>query len=137
MLAFGHNDNGQLGLGDYDNRNKPTLVMKDKTIQQIVCGAYHTLILKETGELFAFGNNGFKQLGLDNNRENKNKPTLLMKDKSIQQIICGSCHSFILKNSGELFATGRIGLGDCVNRDTPTLVMKNNNILLINEYKIK
>ena len=132
LLGFGHNHFGQLGLGDNNNRNLPTLVMTDTTIRQIACGSDHTFILKESGELFAFGWNGYGQLGLDDNI-NRNIPTLLMRDKTIRQIICGGYHSFILKESGELFAfgsnyNGQLGLGDYKNRNTPTLLMQDQEI---------
>ena len=58
--------------------------MTDKQIRQIVCGGAHTFILKESGELFAFGYNYYGQLGLGNN--NRNTPTLLMTDKQIRQL---------------------------------------------------
>ena len=53
-----------------------------------------------------------------------------------------SHHTFILKETGELFAFGynnygQLGLGDYVNRNKPTLLMTDNNILSINEHKIK
>ncbi len=49
-------------------------------------------------------------------------------DPTIRQIVCGANHTFILKESGELFAFGEnshgeLGLGDCDNRKTPTLLM--------------
>ena len=55
LFAFGYNEYGQLGLCDDNDRNSPTLVMRDKTIRQIICGGDHTFILKESGKLFAFG----------------------------------------------------------------------------------
>ena len=88
LFAFGRNNYGQLGLGDNENRNVPTLVMQDKEIQQIVCGCYHSFILKESGELFAFGWNYYGQLGLGDNKD-RNIPTLVMQDKKIRQIVCG------------------------------------------------
>ena len=69
LFAYGCNDCGQLGLGDFNNRNKPTLIMRDKEIRQIVCGERHTFILKESKELFAFGRNDFGQLGLGDYKE--------------------------------------------------------------------
>ena len=146
LFAFGWNNDGQLGLGDNENRNVPTLLMKDKEIRQIVCGKFCTFILKNSGELFAFGYNYNSQLGLGDN-ENRKIPTLLMKtgddivpslnlpvqdkvkDNTIRQIVCGGNHSFILTESGELFAFGwnrygQLGLGDNNNRNTPTLLMK-------------
>ena len=88
MLAFSYNYSGQLGLGDNNNRNKPTLLMKYLSIQQMACGELHTLILKESGELLAFGHNHDRQLGLCDN-DNRNIPTLVMTNSSIHQIICG------------------------------------------------
>ena len=138
LFAFGRNAFGQLGLGDFNDRYTPTLVMIDGKIQQIVCGESYTFILRESGELFAFGFNGYGQLGLgqlvlDDDNVNRNIPTLLMMDKEIQQIICGWNHTFILRNSGELFAfgcnvRGQLGLGDDKDRYKPTLVMQDNRI---------
>ena len=38
VLVFGSNLYGQLGVGDYRNRNKPELLMTDPEIKQIICG---------------------------------------------------------------------------------------------------
>ena len=50
--------------------------MTDKQIRQVVCGWDHSFILKESGELFAFGRNNYGQLGLGDNNH-RNKPTLI------------------------------------------------------------
>lgn len=62
LFTFGRNDEGQLGLGDRKNRYTPTLVMEDKTIRQIIYGSFDTFILKESGELFAFGYSRYKSI---------------------------------------------------------------------------
>ena len=121
LFAFGHNGFGQLGLGDYKDRNKPTLIMTNQEIHKIVCGGYNTFILKKNGELFAFGYNKFGQLGLGDN-ETRIKPILMMTDQEIRKIICGETHTFVLKNNGDLFAfgcnnQGQLGLGDNGYRD--------------------
>ena len=59
--------------------------MKDNTIRQIICGSNHSFILKESGELFAFGNNTVGQLGLGDNN-NRNAPTLLGMFENIVSI---------------------------------------------------
>ena len=38
VFAFGKNLSGQLGLGDYKERNKAELLMTDPEIKQIICG---------------------------------------------------------------------------------------------------
>ena len=131
LFAFGSNRFGQLGLGDCKHRTRPTILNRDKTIQQIVCGS-HSFILKKSGELFVFGNNQFGQLGLGD-YYNRATPILLMQDQNIRQIVCGINYSLILKKSGELFAFGgnehgQLGLGDNKNRNVPTLVMHDENI---------
>ena len=133
LFAFGNNECGQLGLGDNENKNMPTLLMQDEEIRQIACGFFHSFILKESGELFAFGWNEYGQLGLGDNNNNRNLPTLLMQDKEIQNVVCGGYHSFIIKESGELFAFGynkygQLGLSDDEDRKIPTLLMKDNTI---------
>ena len=54
LLGFGNNGYGQLGLSDDENRNKPTLVMRDKTIQQIVCGGSSYIYLKRIRRIICF-----------------------------------------------------------------------------------
>ena len=139
LFAFGNNYYGQLGLGDYIDRNVPTLMNKE--IQQIVCGRNHTFILKNNDELFTFGYNYFGQLGLGDHG-NRKTPTLLTKEKGIRQIICGADHTFILKNNGKLFAfgfniQGQLGLDDYKNKDEWSLLMTNENIKIINNTIIK
>ena len=87
-------------------------------------------------ELLGFGDNEYGQLGLGDNN-NRNLPTLLMKDNTIRQIVCGGYHSFILKESGELFAFGnnthgQLGLGDNKKRKIPTLLGTFDNTVSIN-----
>ena len=145
LFAFGDNKYGQLGLGEnlecaHVSRNKPTLLMRDPTICKIVCGGYHTFIIKTNGELFAFGKNHSGQLGLGDGI-NRNKSTLLMKDPSIRKIVCGVDHTFILKSSldppcngqYDVFAFGanywgQLGLGDGIIRNKPTLLMRDPTI---------
>lgn len=89
LLVFGYNENGELGLSDNENRNKPTLLMQTDQIRLIVCGDSHTFILKQKGKLLTCGSNLYGQLGLGHN-EDRNVPTLLMQYKTIRQIILGN-----------------------------------------------
>ena len=51
VLVFGHNGDGQLGLGDNQNRNKAELLMTDPEIKQIICGYYYTMIYRNNGDV--------------------------------------------------------------------------------------
>jgi alpha-tubulin suppressor-like RCC1 family protein len=83
-------------LGDNTriNKLKPTFVfqendiLKDKKIIQISSGYEHSLILSDSGEIFAFGNNLDYQLG-DGTQENKIKPILIFKQQNIIKISSG------------------------------------------------
>ena len=102
VLVFGDNDCGQLGFPykeDYygnSNIKIPTLLMNDRTIRNIVCGGYHTIIYKDNGDVLVFGHNKYGQLGLGHNN-NIYIPTLLINDKSIKNIVCGEYHTIIYK----------------------------------------
>jgi len=47
LYVWGYNENGELGLGDFTGRLKPTLhsFFKNKKIKKLTCGYYHTLAL--------------------------------------------------------------------------------------------
>ena len=56
-------------MRDKENRNKPTLIMKDENIKSICCFGSSNMILKNNGELFVFGYNNygkFKQFLFNN-----------------------------------------------------------------------
>src|SRR5437764_1915040 len=75
IYAFGFNCHGQLGLGDYTDKNSPTLILNLNRIIQIATGYEHSLALSNIGQIYAFGRNDGGQLGLGNNAM-KNIPTL-------------------------------------------------------------
>jgi len=102
VYSFGYNYSGQLGLKDNQHRNIPTFLMDSQDIKSICCGIYHSMILKNNGDLMVFGDNSHGQLGLEN-VNNVNKPTLLMNSLEIKSIHCGASLSMILMENGELF----------------------------------
>jgi len=102
VWSFGDNGIGQLGLGDYNNINKPTQIQNIKA-KQIACGDNHSMIIDMNDNVWSFGNNYFGQLGLGNNGEEteRNKPTQIQNIKATQ-IACGRFHSLILTNIQQL-----------------------------------
>ena len=92
----------------------------------IGAGYTHSLILSNTGQVFAFGNNNQGQLGLGNNG-NRNTPTVIPNLNNIIQVSVGFEFSLILSNEGQVYAfgintTGQLGLRDYKNRNNPTLI---------------
>ena len=65
LWGCGYNSNGQLGLGDTNNRKTFTEITTNiDDIKSFYCGGYHTLILKNDGTLWSCGWNTSGQLGL-------------------------------------------------------------------------
>jgi hypothetical protein len=91
--VWGSNSNGQLGLGDFNNRLIPT----SNTLEDVVSiqgGANHTVFLTNNNEVFTSGGNGYGQLGL-NNQNNSNTPKKV--DISGVDMISASQYSTLLK----------------------------------------
>lgn len=150
LFIFGQNHCGQLGLGDFENRSKPILLMNDKEIKMIYCGSYYSMIYKNNGDLLVFGSNQYGQLGFKANDNidirNNNRyilmPTLLMNDINIKIIYCGRKHSIIYKNDGDLLVfgnndNGQLGfINDKKNIYEPILIMNDPLFVKINDQPI-
>ena len=130
LYTFGRNEYGRLGLGDFTDKNIPTLVtvpdgLKVKTVS---CGSMHTAIITENGNLYTFGNNYYGQLGLGNNT-NTNIPTLVNVPGAlkVKAVSCGGHHTVIITEDDNIYSfghnfDGQLGLGDRDNKNRPEFV---------------
>lgn len=144
LIAFGLNEFGELG----NTTNVETPKANPAPVQvnlpggvgpvtQVVTGAFHTLVLTASGQLYAFGDNRDGQLGNSTNVETEKAnptPTLVTLPGEVgpvSQIAAGAEHSLALTSSGQLYAFGdnETGqLGNATNVETekanaiPTLV---------------
>eukprot|EP01124_Arcella_intermedia_P028318 TRINITY_DN5728_c0_g1_i1.p1 TRINITY_DN5728_c0_g1~~TRINITY_DN5728_c0_g1_i1.p1 ORF type:complete len:406 (+),score=118.67 TRINITY_DN5728_c0_g1_i1:1006-2223(+) len=72
-----------------------------KRIVDVACGAYHTLVLTDKGELYAFGLGDKGQLGLGNAVKHKNAPAILrgqLEKEYIFKIAAGGRHNLAATN---------------------------------------
>jgi alpha-tubulin suppressor-like RCC1 family protein len=144
LYSFGQNEYGELGLaansGTYDANPTPTLVTlpgATGTVAQIATGYSHSLAVTSTGQLYAFGDNDYGQLGNDtgNGTTTANatptQVTLPGQNGAITQIAAGYFHSLAVTASGQLYAfgdndDGQLGNDTDIDSDTanptPTLV---------------
>ena len=65
-----------------------------------------------------------------------------MTDPEIKQIICGSYHTIIYRNNGDVLVFGcneygQLGLGDNQNRNKPVFSMNNINLKMMNNTILK
>lgn len=129
LFVWGRNLEGQLGLGDNENRNLPTqlqlqfaLPVKSK-IRSVCCGGFYTMILLEHNQLYVWGRNTTGELGLGHFM-NMNRPQKLDLGDSIMRICAGNAHSVVTTSDGIYVwgsnYLGQLGLGDYVNRHIPT-----------------
>ena len=61
LWAWGHNEYGQLGLGDTISRTLPTRVGTDTNWKAVSCGYGHTIAIKPDGSLWAWGGHLFSE----------------------------------------------------------------------------
>jgi alpha-tubulin suppressor-like RCC1 family protein len=116
VYSFGHNTEGQLGLGDKKNRNYPELVDLPTQIVALAAGEHHSLFLDVQGQVYVCGSNTYGQLKMGSTKESL-VPLLISFSFPIVTIAAGSDDSFFLDNQGQLASSGsnnfgQLGLGD-------------------------
>ena len=132
LWAWGNNANGKLGLNNTVNRSSPTQVGTDNTWSDVVGNTVAStsfLALKSNGTLWAWGNNGAGQLGL-NDTADKSSPTQIGTDTNWSKIFRGgatSGDSFAIKTDGTLWAWGggnggQLGHNNLIYKSSPTQV---------------
>uniref|UniRef100_A0A7N8YDG2 Regulator of chromosome condensation (RCC1) and BTB (POZ) domain containing protein 2 n=1 Tax=Mastacembelus armatus TaxID=205130 RepID=A0A7N8YDG2_9TELE len=132
VFALGTNCSGCLGLGDLQSTIEPRRidVLCGKKIVSLSYGTGpHVVIATADGEVFAWGHNGYSQLG--NGTTNHGlTPALVSTNlltKRVTEVACGSHHTIALTTDGEVYAwgynnSGQVGSGSTANQPTPRRV---------------
>jgi alpha-tubulin suppressor-like RCC1 family protein len=104
---------------------------------KMAAGYYHSITLKTDNTIWSWGNNDYGQLGLGDSGATtyRNTPTqvttetdwLVMSGTNLSTITAGGSHTLGLRNNRTLWAWGKnnadqLGLGDGIDRNTPTQV---------------
>jgi alpha-tubulin suppressor-like RCC1 family protein len=132
VYAWGYNVFGQLGIGTTKNKNSlvPVLVHlpSGETVTAIAAGQYHCLALTSTGAVYAWGFNGFGQLG-NGTTTNSSLPQLvpLPAGVKVTAVGAGDNHSLVVTSTGAVYAFGKnnfgqLGNGTTTNSTVPLLV---------------
>jgi len=131
LWAWGQNASGKLGLGDYTNRATPSQVGTDSDWVVVAAsgdtyGSGHTIALKTSGTLWAWGYNAYGQLGLGNSGygTDRTTPSQVGTASDWASIAAGYLHTLVTKTTGTLWAwgynwSGQLGDGTTDNRKTP------------------
>eukprot|EP01065_Artemidia_motanka_P033395 TRINITY_DN4038_c0_g4_i1.p1 TRINITY_DN4038_c0_g4~~TRINITY_DN4038_c0_g4_i1.p1 ORF type:complete len:1329 (+),score=229.17 TRINITY_DN4038_c0_g4_i1:46-4032(+) len=131
LFAFGHNENGQLGLGDTAERLLPERVplfgSAGGNLSLVACGSHHSVVVYAR-RLYAFGWNRYGQLALGDD-EDRLEPALVsfFDGMEVDAVACGVQHTVVLCRDGGLFTVGgntygQLGLGHQVNESIPQRV---------------
>ncbi|XP_049623070.1 X-linked retinitis pigmentosa GTPase regulator [Suncus etruscus] len=113
VYSAGGNNEGQLGLGDTEDRNSFQLISfftSRSKIKQLAAGSNTSAALTEDGKLFMWGDNAEGQIGLED-LTNVCVPHQVTVGKPISWISCGYYHSAFVTTEGELFTFGETDSG--------------------------
>lgn len=129
LLACGSNGNYQLGLNDDDDKSillpslfnhsgKLTSIIPDRP-QKIACGGNHTLVLLDSGEVYACGSNEYGQCGLP--KCDNVKTFSKIPGNNWIDISCGWEFSVLVNMNKEIYVCGNglkgeLGLGKAVKQ---------------------
>ncbi|KAG7234463.1 hypothetical protein INR49_004797 [Caranx melampygus] len=132
VFVFGVNCSSCLGTGDSLSTIVPKKLdfLRGKKVISLSYGSGpHILLATEDGQLFAWGHNGYSQLGNGATSQGLS-PVLVtanLQNKKVKEVACGSHHSMALTQDGEVFAwgynnCGQIGSGSTANQPYPRKV---------------
>ena len=143
VWAWGRNSEGQLGdgtSGPGTNKSTPVQVMVNGTtplagVTAIAAGGSYSMALKSSGTAWAWGDNGYGQLG-DGTTVSKSRPVQVMLDSTtpltgVTAVSAGGAHSIALKSDGTVWSwgwnnVGQLGDGSTVAiKSSPVQVMLN------------
>ena len=128
LYMFGAGSYGRLGLGEESDALVPTSVdtLRKHKIAMVSCGAFHTMCITKSQELWGFGGRLYGKLGDGSSTGNAVTPTLISPEagdgsdpSGFIQVSCGTFHTAALTAAGHIKTWGFDGQGQ--------LGLKNNN----------
>lgn len=140
VYGWGSNMYDQLGLEGFGSSPQPIelVLLAGKTIVEIACGSYHSIVIDNTGKLYAFGNNMYGQLGIESSDNSIPIEVASLSTKNIINIACGSYHTLALDSTGQVYAWGcnkgdQLGNGNYIDSVVPItpIPLKNKDIVAI------
>ena len=127
LAAWGSNADGQLGFGNYTDRNVPGLVytagvLAGKTVVAVAAGNSHSLALCADGTLVAWGSNAAGKLGTGTTSSSAMPVAVstsgVLAGKTVVAMAAGERHSLALCADGTVAASGSNTSGELGNGTT-------------------
>ncbi len=129
LACWGWNLYGQLGTGDKENRLLPTFIDSlAGRVEAVAAGSRHTCATTTTDEVYCWGDNTYKQLGIENISESLIPAKVTAITEPIQSIDAGWFHTCGLVSSGSVKCWGgnvfgQLGNGTNVDSSLPVEVV--------------
>ncbi|CAH2062022.1 unnamed protein product, partial [Iphiclides podalirius] len=115
MFAWGLNNYGQLGITGEKRKTaifSPTecdaFTSANTSWGSVACGQHHSLALDSNGLVYAIGRTEYGRLGLGDRTGDAEilEPIPKLQNKKCVNIAAGTCNSFAVTDTGEVFAWG-------------------------------
>ena len=131
LMAWGWNDNGQLGDGTILTRSNAITVATN--VVAAAGGYQHSLFVKGDGTLWTMGYNGVNQLG-DGTSTERHSPVPVASNAVA--VAAGSSHSLFIKDDGTLWAmgynnAGQLGNGTLNEQSNAVAVIGGSNVVAV------
>lgn len=121
VWAWGYNGNGQLGIGNFTPQTTPVQVHTSTGLPAIVslaANGSHVLARAANGAVWAWGYNGYGQLGIGSTTQQTRPQPITSGLTSSRFLGTGSDHSLGVANTGDAWAWGDNGTGQLGNNST-------------------
>jgi len=138
VYAWGNNSSGQLGDGTGENSTTPVRVQTPTDIEftELVGGFFHSAAIASNGTTYAWGDNGFGQLG-DGTAEVRLAPVLVQAPHEVEfvSVAADGSHSIAIGSNGATYSwgnnlSGQLGDGTNTARAVPARVSEALEILV-------
>lgn len=134
LFMCGRGSYGRLGLGNSHPKRTPTLVGRaafdGDAVLMVACGAEHTAVVTEGGNVYTFGRGEYGRLGHGDNQDQlipRRIPAALFNGEQVVMVAAGMLHTVALTNVGHVFTWGhclygQLGHGNQENQSLPQQV---------------
>ena len=125
LWGWGDNDYGQLGDGTITDRTTgPKRIGSAADWTRVSCGSYHSVGLRSTGALYAWGRNSDGQVG-DGTTTDRRSPVGIGGDTDWTHIACGGYQTITMKAGEDCWTwgsnvDGQLGNGTSDDASAPT-----------------
>eukprot|EP00605_Chrysophyceae_sp_TOSAG23-4_P002425 GSChrysophyteH1.ASY1.ANO1.2684.1 assembled CDS len=132
VYSWGLGDLGELGLGpSRTDESNPRRINYDRSVAftQISSGEHHSAAVDSRGNLYAWGQNFSKQLGLFTKSDLLFTPRFVPSSlqRPVAKVACGAYFTVVITKSGQVWSwgageCGQLGTGRCTSRELPAQV---------------